>query len=166
MADKIKFWPIRCTEDQMKSQLYYDGKLYFTTDTNKIYLDVNGSHHLMGGSGGNGSGITYAHGTESQITKASGSETDNNYFIELEALDDPSISPKEDDLILNSDGRFFRVIDYSPVTQKISALLLAVSGSGGGGGDAVKRRYKEKKEKPNPKIFNLFYSRICDWPKW
>lgn len=150
MADKIKFWPIRGTEEQVKAQPYYDGKIYFTTDTNKIYLDVNGDHHLMGGGGGNGSGITYAHGTESQIVKASGSETDNNYFIDLEALDDSSVAPMEDDLILNSDGRFFRVVSYDSATKKIAALLLAVSGSGGGGGDTVKRRYKINLEKPNP----------------
>ena len=150
MADKIKFWPIRGTEDQILAQDIVDGKIYFAYDTNKIYLDAGGERHLMGGGSGNGSGITYAHGTESQIVKASGSETDNNYFIDLEALDDSSIAPMKDDLILNSDGRFFRVVSYDSTTKKIAALLLAVSGSGGGGGDTVKRRYRINLEKPNP----------------
>ena len=123
MADKIKFWPVRGTEDQILAQDIVDGKIYFAYDTNKIYLDAGGERHLMGGGSGNGSGITYAHGTESQIVKASGSETDNNYFIDLEALDDSSIAPMKDDLILNSDGRFFRVVSYDSTTKKIAALL-------------------------------------------
>ena len=53
-------------------QPYYDGKIYFATDTNQIILDANNSKHIMGGGGsGNGSGITYAQGTEAQIIKMS-----------------------------------------------------------------------------------------------
>ena len=134
MADKIKFWPIRGTEAQVLAQPVYDGKLYFTTDTNKIYLDVNGSHHLMGGAGGSGSGIIYAYGTEEQIEKVSENEDDFNYKILMDALEVSSVEPQKDALILNSDGRFFRVLSVDSENRVINALLLAVSGSGGGGG--------------------------------
>ena len=153
MADKIKFWPIRGTEAQILDENicpYYDGKIYFATDTNKIYLDVNGTKHLMGGGS---SGIVYANGSDTQIVKTSADETDFGYTIALSALDNPLVSPKEDDLILNSDGRFFRVTDYNSSSQSISAILLAVSGTGdggGGGGSSFKRRFTINLEKPNP----------------
>lgn len=149
MADnKHRFWPIRGKEEQVLAQPIVDGKLLFTTDTNKIYLDANGGRYLMGG--GN-SGIVYADGTETDITKASADETDTEYYIALTALENSAVIPKEDDLILNSDGRFFRVLSYDASNQRIVALLLAVSGSGGGGSDtSYKRRFTIDLEKPNP----------------
>jgi len=134
MADKIKFWPIRGTEAQILSQPYYDGKLYFATDTNKIYLDAKGTKHLMGG--GN-SGIIYARGTEEEIKKVSEDDSDDNYIIAFSALENPDVAPQTDDLILNSDGRFFRVLSIDVAESVINAQLLAVSGSGGGGGGEV-----------------------------
>lgn len=134
MADKIKFWPIRGTYDQIMQQPYYDGKIYFAYDTNQIVLDVNGSKHIMGGGGAIGSGIIYADGTEDQIKKVSEDDNDYRYTIAIEALDNPAVNPQKDALILNSDGRFFRVISVNSETRIIEAVLLAVSGSGGGGG--------------------------------
>ena len=136
MADnKVKFWPIRGTEAQVLKQPYENGKLYFTTDTNKIYLDVNGTKHLMGGTGGAGSGIIYANGTEEQIVKKLPDiAEDFNYVMEMAALENPMVEPPIDGLILNSDGRFFRVLSVDSETHTLEVLLLAVSGSGGGGG--------------------------------
>ena len=131
MADKIKFWPIRGTEVQVLAQPYYDGKIYFATDTNKIYLDVDGTKHLMGGSG-SGSGITYANGTEEQIVKVSENVDDFRYTMQFAALENSSVAPQVDALILNSDGRFFRVVSVDVENSIINTVLLAVSGSGGG----------------------------------
>lgn len=148
MANIHKFWPVRGKEQQVLDLPVVDGRIYFTTDTNKIYLDVDHTRLLMGG--GN-SGVIYAYGTEEQIKKASGDETDTEYYIELDALENPSVAPKIDDLILNSDGRFFRVLSYDSFTRRITAALLAVSGSGGGGSDSsYKRRFTIDLEKPNP----------------
>lgn len=114
-------------------QPYYDGKLYFAYDTNQIVLDVNGSKHIMGGGGASGSGITYANGTEEQIVKVSENVDDFNYRISMNALENPAVEPQKDALILNSDGRFFRVLSVDSGNKIINAILLAVSGSGGGG---------------------------------
>ena len=133
MAEGIKFWPIRGTKEQIMAQPYYDGKIYFAYDTNEIFLDVNGSKHPMGGTGGSGSGIVYANGSDTQITKDSENVDDFNYKISLDALENPLIEPQKDSLILNSDGRFFRVVSIDSSERIIHALLLAVSGSGGGG---------------------------------
>jgi len=105
MADKIKFDPIRGTEAQILAQPYYDGKVYFATDTNKIYLDVKGTRHMMGGGS---SGIAYASGTDANIIKVSEDDTDRTYRITSDAFDNAIVLPQADDLIINSDGRFFR----------------------------------------------------------
>ena len=134
MADKIKFWPIRGTYDQIMEQPYYDGKIYFAYDTNQIILDVNGSKHIMSGGGASGSGIVYANGTEEQIRKESEDDKETVYFISMDALENTAVEPQKDALILNSDGRFFRVESVNSAERVIIANLLAVSGSGGSGG--------------------------------
>ncbi len=137
MADKVKFWPIRGTYDQIMHQPYYDGKIYFAYDTNQIILDVNNSKHIMSGGGGSatGSGIIYANGSEEQIIKKfEDIEDDSTYIIPMAALENSAVEPPKDGLILNSDGRFFRVLSVDSENQTIEAALLAVSGSGEGGG--------------------------------
>ena len=134
MADKIKFWPIRGSEAQILAQPYYDGKIYFAKDTNSIYLDVDGSRHKMGG--GN-SGILYANGTEAQIVKKSEDDADKTYTMNFDALENATISPMVDDLVLNSDGRFFRVLSIDKDAHTMDVELLAVSGSGGGSGQPI-----------------------------
>ena len=137
MADKYRFWPIRGTYDQIMHEPYVNGRIYFAYDTNQIILDVKGSKHIMSGGGASGSGIVYAGGTEEQIKKVSEDDSDFRYTIAMEALDNSAVEPQADALILNSDGRFFRVLSVNSETHTIEALLLAVSGSGGGGGGPV-----------------------------
>ena len=134
MADKIKFWPFRGTYDQIMAQPYFDGKIYFAYDTNQIILDVKGSKHIMGGGGSTGSGIIYANGSEEQIVEKSIDPDDYNYTMLMDALENPAVEPPIDGLILNSDGRFFRVLKVNSEERTIDVLLLAVSGSGEGGG--------------------------------
>lgn len=131
MADKIKFWPIRGKESKILAQPYFDGKLYFATDTNKIYLDANGTKHLMGG-GGAGSGVIYASGVAAKLSE---DEEDKQYVLSFDDLENSSVAPQKDDLILNNDGKFFRVVSSDVDARTVLCLLLAVSGTGGGGGD-------------------------------
>jgi hypothetical protein len=92
------------------------------------------SSKSSGGGGAGGTGIIYANGLNTQIIPENLSEHEPvNFLMDLAALEDP-VPPEIDNLILNSDGRFFRVIGYDEATEKISVKLLAVSGSGGGGG--------------------------------
>ena len=122
------------------AQPYYDGKLYFATDTNQIVLDVNGSKHIMGGGGSTGSGVIYAKGTEEQIIKVDPDNDDDfNYTMAMAALENPAVEPPVDGLILNSDGRFFRVISVDLENKTMEVVLLAVSGSGEGGGTPVEQ---------------------------
>jgi hypothetical protein len=85
--------------------------------------------------GGSSTGIVYAKGTETTIVKANPeNENDFMYNISAEAFEDSNTLPLRDSLILNSDGRFFRVLSSDTSTRIVSAVLLAVSGTGGGGG--------------------------------
>ena len=104
--------------------------------------------------GGSSSGICYAYGTEENIVKSNpDDETDFHYTISFTALEDPQTVPLVDTLVLNSDGRFFRVISADKSNQTIDALLLAVSGTGGtggGGGPAVVYSDRAKLNKKDP----------------
>ena len=150
MADKVKFWPIRGTEEQILAQSIVDGRVYFAYDTNKIYLDASGERHPMGGGS---SGILYADAQADDIIKEiPEDDADDKYFVNFSALEENSLKKKLliDDLILNSDGRFFRILRIDNANSQAYCQLLAVSGSGGGGGSATysnrSRIFKEDPE--------------------
>lgn len=42
-----QFKPIKCTEAQMNSKAKSEGQLFFTTDTNKIYLDISNTSRIV-----------------------------------------------------------------------------------------------------------------------
>lgn len=42
-----QFKPIKCTEAQMNSKAKSEGQLFFTTDTNKIYLDISNTSRMV-----------------------------------------------------------------------------------------------------------------------
>ena len=132
------FQPVRGTQAAINRQPIREGYVYYAYDSGRIYLDKNGNRYLMSskGSGGGegGSGIIYANGSNTQIIPEDLTEREPTVFImDLAALED-STPPEVDNLILNSDGRFFRVLGYDNATEKITVKLLAVSGTGGGGG--------------------------------
>ena len=56
MEDKIPFSVVRGLENKIESLKYQDGRVYFATDTKKIYLDAAGKRTPMGGN----TGIFYA----------------------------------------------------------------------------------------------------------
>ena len=149
--DKIKFWPIRGTYDQIMKQPYGDGKIYFAYDTNQIFLDVNGENKCPMGSSSS-SGILYAEADNDTLEKEiPEDDADDKYFMSIIALEEKSREKKlfVDDLILNSDGKFFRILEIDNANQRIYCQLLAVSGSGGGGGGTTySNRSKIYKEDP------------------
>ena len=111
------------TKEKISAQAIAEGFTYFETDTGKIFVDVNGKRIQFGGSG---VAILYA-----QAEKVD-ENVDGTYSIQLSSLDDKEAIPSMDDLIINSDGRFFKVMDLDE--EKIICSLIAVSGTGGGGG--------------------------------
>lgn len=124
--DKISFRPIRGLESKIVSQDIRDGYIYFATDSGKIFVDTQNERHTLGGSG---AAILYS---TSDIL----ANTDDTYTILYSELNDSNAIPKEGDLIINSDGRFFRVNYGDPASGVINCDLIAVSGTGGGGGSS------------------------------
>lgn len=138
----IKFRPVMGTEDIIKNTGQSNGWLYVATDTGNMYLDVNNHRIAIGGQGGSGgsgsTGFVWASADEEAgtIVKATDNYSDGDpvYYLNPSAIEG-GVVPKVDSLILNSDGRFFRVTDTtSPVEGMITVELIAVSGGGSGGG--------------------------------
>lgn len=121
---EIKFRPVRGKAETIKNLDYTDGYVYFTTDTGKIYLDVNDKRVAMGGN----SGIFY--GT---MTPPEGADTDQVDFIfSFDEIEGDQV-PNPDDLILNSDGCFYRVTNVIEDENTIETIKLTIAGSGTGG---------------------------------
>ena len=116
----IKFIPVRGSENKIQKADIKDGYIYFATDSGKIYVDSQGKRSTMGAAG---AAIYY--GTEDSPTE----DKDTGHFlISIEAVEDKSV--KRGDLILNSDGGFYKV-ESVDLTNYVCSLL-SVSGTGGG----------------------------------
>ena len=123
----IPFIPIQGPENKIQDQTIRQGNIYFTTDTGKILLDTADERIVLGTSG---AAVFYSN-SDGLVAN-----TDDSFTIPYQDLDDQHAIPKKDDLIINSDGRFFRVnYFYSHETNPfVNCKLIAVSGTGGGGG--------------------------------
>ena len=119
----VRFIPVRGTEASISRMPYEDGALYFATDTNKIYLDSGRQRYSMGGSGAS---LYYTAQAEVPTNEETGIYTlSSEYFV------DENAKPKIDDLIINTDGSFYRVRNVDGTSYE--CIRMAVSGGGGGG---------------------------------
>ena len=129
MSEKFRFDPVRSSEEIILQLPFNNGSIYFATDTGRVYMDCidNGEEKNKLPVGGGGVSLIY--GNDENPVAAS-EEEDNVYFsLFLESLEGKA---RENDLILNSDGCFYKVL--SVTDEEAYCLRLAVSGSGGGGG--------------------------------
>ena len=116
----VPFKVVRGIEDKVNKMAYQDGQVYFTTDTKKIYLDSNNNRISMGGN----TGIYYG---KADFKGLEGPE----FIFKFEEIDGNNI-PNINDLILNSDGSFYKVLEVYQNTFEIKAKKLTIAGSGGG----------------------------------
>jgi hypothetical protein len=77
--------------------------------------------------GGSGAAVLYAF-ADNVIAY-----TDGTYGVSRNDLEGKTSLPKAGDLIINQDGRFFKVSSYNINSNMLICKLIAVSGSGGGG---------------------------------
>lgn len=138
------FRPVRGTEDRIANWPITDGYIYMTTDTGRIYFDVDSQRISLGGSGN--TSVLYANDTE--VVDEGG----NLYTLHMHAIELSDTKIKANDLIINSDGSFYRVESVDYVSGTITANRLSVSGSGGGGGGSSTLRILSVTPDPN----NLF----------
>lgn len=129
----ISFRPVRGTESQIMNSEYHEGWVYFATDSKKIYLDANGEAKLpMGGN----SGIYYGIMKMEEAPPENQTEFEFTVFdIEGNEEDSTRLTiPNIDDLILNQDGCFYRVVDL--VGEGLDTIIVTnkLTLAGGGGG--------------------------------
>ena len=85
-------------------------------------------------------------------------EDTESFSFALEDLENATDYPSKDDLILNSDGSFYRVIKVNSAGNTISVIQLTVAGGGGGG---IASRIVTKAVSTSP----LYYTTASDnWP--
>lgn len=123
---QVKFRPYRGKDENIKAIPYSEGYVYFATDTGRIYIDYKNERLTMGG---NGASLFYANDNDVFIDLL------DHYYIDIATLEDPSSAIKPSDLIINSDGSFYKVIEVDLEEQRIECNRIAVSGSGGSGGE-------------------------------
>lgn len=122
-----------------------DGSLYFAVDTKQIYLDYDVNNGIYEGPErikfGGSTGIWY--GVKEDTGDA------GKVVFKLQELEHESEEVKEypsaRDLILNSDGSFFKVDEVNVDNDEIIATRLTVSGIGGGGPGASGSSYIDYK---------------------
>lgn len=124
MTNNTVFRVARGLDEKINQLPYEDGYVYFATDTKKIYLDANEQRTPMGGN----TGIYYG---KADFTGLEGPE----FIFKFEELEGENL-PNTNDLILNSDGSFYKVLEVYKDTFEIKTEKLTIAGSGGGGGDS------------------------------
>lgn len=127
---KFPFRPVKGTEEQIATIPITSGQFYCTTDSGKIYLDAKGKRIPMGGSG---AAIYY--GTAEALNEDG---VTGYYNFPKDNLEKEAGAVHTDDIILNKDGKFFRVIDIQDTY--FECTLLSVSGGGGDGEVVITRR--------------------------
>ena len=125
MAD-IRFSPALGTDEQIQRAPKKEGRVYFATDTRKIYLDTDVENKLPVGGAGN-SGIYY--GTKELTDEEK--ELEEIQFTLLNDIEGEEL-PSQNDLVLNIDGCFYRVILVDIKNKIVTGSRLTVAGSGGG----------------------------------
>ena len=120
----VQFVPVRGKEKNIEILDKQEGRLYFTTDTGKILMDVSNDERII--LGGSGASLYYS------LCESVSENVDGTYSLPISSLEDQSAKPKEGDLIINNDGAFYKVLNITD--EALVCSRLAVSGSGGGGG--------------------------------
>lgn len=142
--DPIKFQPVRLTEGQLNdirngNHSSINGSMFMTTDTQKIYMGIeNGQILPMSGN----IDIFYAN-KEIEYPDDGNKPNPEVVFSLGETSDESEIYsnrlPVVDDLILNIDGCFYKVIEIldetSVLTNRITLQGTGTGGGGGGGSD-------------------------------
>lgn len=123
---KIKFQPARGLEESLLLNPYTEGMIYFATDSGRIFIDADGVNKIPLGGGG----VSILYGDDTNVKQDLVNQT---YAFHIDALPEGT-NPKIGDLIINSDGMFYKIQEIKPEDGELICVLIAVSGTGGGGG--------------------------------
>ena len=123
----VLFNPVRGTEAGIAKMAVTDGNVYYATDSGKMYIDTDKQRIAMGAAG---AAIYYGEAADLVMD-----ENTEMYTIPGTAVKG---TPKVGDLILNSDGGFYKVERVGE--GNYTCTLLSISGTGGGGTIEVQTR--------------------------
>ena len=123
---KMPFIPNQGKDEIIQKQTVREGNIYFATDSGKIYLDTATERVTIGGGG-----VAIIYASAKNVAQDKG---DLKYILYTTDLDNKEITPKKDDLIINSNGTFYKVYSFTKSSGLIKCTRIAVSGTGGGGG--------------------------------
>ena len=123
---KIPFIPSQGKEEIIQKQSLHEGNIYFATDSGKIFLDTATERITIGGGG-----VSIIYASAKTVNQ---DKVDLKYMMYTSDLEDQKIIPKKDDLIINSNGTFYKVYSFDKNAGLIKCTRIAVSGTGGGGG--------------------------------
>lgn len=114
----VIFRPVRCSEEKLNILDIQDGYLYFTTDTQKLFLDQNGKRIEMCGYTGIYYGIK-------DIKYNNDGLAPNPDITFLQTEIEGNKLPETGDLILNQDGNFYKVlsIEYNNNIKTTKIIL-------------------------------------------
>lgn len=153
MSSNTPLQVYRGTMDNINSKLtkIEDGRLIFAVDSKQIYLDYDVENSPFEGPTrikfGGSTGIWYG--------KKENVEDSELVVFSINELEDATEYPSPKDLILNTDGSFYKVKEVLEATDQIVALRLTVSGVGGGGGPSGGSGYIEySRIGPKPRYFS------------
>ena len=129
---QTRFRPVYGAEETIVNLAYQEGYLYFATDSGKIFLDADGKNKKLMSSVGSGAGVVLHYGNDSDPQQIQDPTDDTLYTLDLHLIEGYETLADED-LILNTDGCFYKVISIDADAGTVKTTQLAVSGSGGGG---------------------------------
>lgn len=119
-VSSLSFQPVMGSENLIKLQTKQDGKVYFATDTGKMFLDAHGKRVSVGGAG---AAIYYAEGTVAE-------DEDGYWQVDKGLLQNPSDAPAVNDIILNeTDGAFYKVEEIKGSIFYCSRIAISGGGS-------------------------------------
>ena len=151
--DKVRTKFYRGRIEDIEQKPVEDGAVYFAYDNNPPALFIDMKTTVDGvtkvrryevkssqGGGSGSAGYLYADGDE-DVAKNLVKENpdvddleDPYYYFYRSAFSNITALPDTDTLIINSDGRFFRVIEKQGEQQRVYVKIIASAGTGGGGG--------------------------------
>ena len=136
---KIPFNPVYGTKEKIDQQDLTAGYIYFSTDSGEIYLDTE-EERIKVGSSSAGASLFYSEQATSEENPIPTIEDDaghSYYKLNADDVDTGDATIKPDDLIIGTDGAFYRFIKLDDESGDYLCSRMAISGSGGGGGPVV-----------------------------
>ena len=138
---RIPFIPVYCRKETIDTMDRQPGYIYFSTDSGEIYLDTAEERVKVGSSSAGASLFYSSQFTDAEHPIPNVDEHEDQFKLTAEYINTGEATIKEDDLIIATDGAFYRYMGSYTDPESGELLYIctrmAISGSGGGGGGSI-----------------------------